>query len=120
MLGIIPTTTVLDMLTVDDDDTLDALYVRDVLNYKRRSEHYPELLEEIRRGGMNLPIMIRTYQGQPWLVDGHHRVAAAVDLGMTTLVWSDLSLEVEDRPLNPVMRRGWGPYRGAARQKETQ
>lgn len=120
MLGVIPTATVLDMLTVDDDETPDALYVRDVLDHKRTSEHYASLLNEIRQDGLALPVMIRTYRGQPWLVDGHHRVAAAVDLGMTTLVWSDLSLEVEDRPLNPVMRRGWGPYRPAARQKETQ
>lgn len=115
MLGIIPTVTVLDMLTVDDDDSDETCeYVRDVLDYKRTSEHYPGLLEEIRRDGMNLPIMIRTYRNQPWLVDGHHRVAAAIDLGITHLVWSDLSLEVEDRPLNPVMRHGWGPYRPAA------
>lgn len=114
MLGIIPTATVLDMLTVDDDDTPDALYVRDVLDHKRRSEHYPELLEEIRRDGLALPVMIRTYNGQPWLVDGHHRVAAALDLGIDMLVWSDLPVELEDRPHNPMMRGSWGPYRPAA------
>jgi tryptophan synthase alpha subunit len=114
MLGIIAVTTVLDMLTPDDDDTPDALYVRDVLNHKRQSEHYPKLLEEIRRDGLALPIMIRTYNGQPWLVDGHHRVAAALDLGITSLVWSDLPVELEDRPHNPMMRGAWGPYRPAA------
>jgi ParB-like chromosome segregation protein Spo0J len=112
MLGIIPVTEVLDMLT-PDDDTVDALYVRDVLDHKRRSEDYPRLVEEIRRDGMNLPIMIRTYRGQPWLADGHHRVAAAIDLGITHVVWSDLPLEVEDRPHNPMMRT-MGPYRPAA------
>lgn len=114
MLGIIPTATVLDMLTVDDDDTPDALYVRDVLDHKRRSEHYPELLDEIRASGMALPVMIRTHSGQPWLVDGHHRVAAAIDLGITHLIWSDLPIELEDRPNNPMLNGGWGPYRPAA------
>jgi tryptophan synthase alpha subunit len=113
MLGIIPTATVLDMLTPDDDDTTDALYVRDVLDHKRRSEHYASLLEEIRRDGLALPVMIRTYRGKPWLVDGTHRVAAALDLGITHLVWSDLPMESEDRPLNPVMRT-MDPYRPAA------
>ncbi|MFI1562189.1 ParB N-terminal domain-containing protein [Streptomyces sp. NPDC020490] len=110
MLGIIPTAAVLDMLTPDDDDTPDALYVRDVLDHKRRSPHYPDLLDEIRAEGMALPIMIRTLNGQPWLADGHHRVAAALDLGITHLVWSDLPLEVEDHPHNPMMRI-YGPYR---------
>lgn len=106
MLGTISTTAVLDMLTPDDD-----LYVRDVLDHKRTSPHYPNLLEEIRRDGIALPIMIRTCNGQPWLVDGHHRVAAALDLGITTLIWSDLPLEIEQRPHNPMLNGEWGPYR---------
>lgn len=113
MLGIIPIETVLDMLTPDDDDTPDALYVRDVLPHKRRSPHYADLLDEIRADGMALPIMIRTSEGRPWLVDGHHRVAAALHLGMTHLVWSDLPVELEDQPYNPMLRT-MGPYRPAA------
>lgn len=114
MLGIIAVTDILDMLTPDDDETPDALYVRDVLAHKRRSDHYAELLDEIRRDGIALPVMIRTYRGQAWLVDGHHRIAAALDLGITHLVWSDLPVELEYRPHNPMMRGGWGPYRPAA------
>jgi hypothetical protein len=114
MLGIIPIADVLDMLTPDDDDTPHCYTVRDVLDHKRHSEHYAELLEEIRRDGMALPVMIRTFEGQPWLVDGHHRVAVALDLGMTHLVWSDLPVELEDRPHNPMLRGSWGPYRPAA------
>lgn len=113
MLGIISTQDILDMLT-PDDDTPDVLYVRDVLDHKRHSPHYAGLLDEIRRDGMALPVMIRTFEGQPWLVDGHHRVAAALDLGITHLVWSDLPVELEDRPHNPMLRDGWGPYRPAA------
>jgi hypothetical protein len=114
MLGIIPTQDVLDMLTPDDDDTVDCYTVRDVLDHKRNSEHYAGLLDEIRRDGITLPVMIRTFDGQPWLVDGHHRVAAALDLGITHLVWSDLPLELEYRPHNPMMHGNWGPYRPAA------
>jgi tryptophan synthase alpha subunit len=113
MLGIIPVTDVLEMLTPEDDDTPDALYVRDVLPHKRTSAYYAGLLDEIRADGIALPIMIRTYRGQPWLVDGHHRVAAAQDLGITHLIWSDLPVELEDRPHNPTLRT-MGPYRPAA------
>ncbi|MFD4257728.1 ParB/Srx family N-terminal domain-containing protein [Streptomyces sp. NPDC058534] len=113
MLGIIPIADVLDMLTPDGDDTPDCYTVRDVLPYKRTSEHYAGLLDDIRRDGIALPVMIRTFEGQPWLVDGHHRVAAAVDLGLTHLVWSDLPVELEDRPYNPTLRT-MGPYRPAA------
>jgi len=111
MLGTIPTATVLDMLTPDDDETPDCYTVRDILDHKRRSPHYAELLDEIRRDGMALPIMVRTFNGRPWLVDGHHRVAAAIDLGITHLVWSDLPLEIEEHRFNPMMRGTWGPYR---------
>jgi len=114
MLGYIAVADVLGMLTPDDDDTPDALYVRDVLDHKRTSEHYAGLLDEIRADGMALPIMIRTYRGRPWLVDGHHRIAAAIDLGITHVVWSDLPVEVEDRPYNPMLRGDWQPYRPAA------
>ena len=114
MLGIIPVADVLDMFTPDDDETPDCYAVRDVLDHKRRSPHYAGLVDEIRRDVMALPVMIRTFNGQPWLVDGHHRVAAALDLGMTHLVWSDLPVELEDRPNNPMMRGSWGPYRPAA------
>lgn len=113
MLGLIAVEEVLDMLTPDDDDTPDCLYVRDVLPHKRTSEHYASLLEAIRVDGIALPIMIRTSNGWPWLVDGHHRVAAAVDLGITHLVWSDLPIELEDRPFNPTLRT-MGPFRPAA------
>jgi hypothetical protein len=114
MLGTIAVAEVLDMWTPDDDGTDDCYTVRDILDHKRDSEHYAGLLEEIRRDGMALPVMIRTLRGQPWLVDGHHRVAAALDLGITTLVWSDLPIELEDRPHNPMMRGDWGPFRPAA------
>jgi hypothetical protein len=30
------------------------------------------------------------------------------------LVWSDLPIELEDRPHNPMLRGDWGPYRPAA------
>ena len=114
MLGLIPVAQVLDMWTPDDDGTDDCYTVRDILDHKRESEHYAGLLDEIRRDGMALPIMVRTLDGEAWLVDGHHRVAAAIDLGMTHLVWSDLPIELEDRPHNPMMRGNWGPYRPAA------
>lgn len=114
MLGIIPIETVLNMLTVDDDTTTDCLTVADILDHKRCSDHYADLLDDIRDRGMTLPISINTFCGKPWLTDGHHRVAAAVDLGMTHLIWSDVILEVDARPFIPMQGGNWGPYRPAA------
>lgn len=114
MLGTITLATVLDMFTVDSDEYEDCLYVRDTLDHKRGSEHYPALLDAIRRDGMQLPININTWHGAPHLTDGHHRVAAAVDLGMTHLIWSDLPLDVDGGLFTPTSRNGWGPYRPAA------
>lgn len=109
MLGLIPAAAVLDMLSVDADDG--DLYVREAIAGKRASDHYRGLLDDVRANGMALPILIRTFQGEPWLADGHHRVAVAVDLGLTHLVWTDVPLDVCDEPFNPVLRGDWGPYR---------
>ncbi|MEH0417830.1 ParB/Srx family N-terminal domain-containing protein [Streptomyces sp. B21-083] len=91
MLGIIPVAEVLDMLT-PDDETPDGYTVRDILDHKRQSEHYTKLCDAIRRDGIALPVMIRTLDGQPWLADGHHRVAAAIDLGLAEIPWTDDTL----------------------------
>ncbi|MGW7283879.1 hypothetical protein ACWGH4_00010 [Streptomyces sp. NPDC054847] len=114
MLGMIAVADVLDMLTPDDDGTDDCFTVRDILDCKRQDPEYADLLEDIRRNGITVPLFIRVRNGEPWLADGHHRVAAAVDLGITALVWTDIPLDIEPHRLNPMMQRGWGPYRPAA------
>lgn len=89
MLGTIPVTDILDMLTPDYEETSDALYVRDVLDHKRTSPHYAALLDGIRTDGITIPVVIRAQNGTPWLEDGHHRIAAAIDAGLTAVPFTD-------------------------------
>ncbi|GAA3807772.1 ParB/RepB/Spo0J family partition protein [Streptomyces chiangmaiensis] len=114
MLGTITVTDVLAMWTPDDDGTGDCYTVADTLDYKRQNPDYADLVEEIRKDGITVPIFIRTLDGRPWLADGHHRVAAAIDLGIDMLIWTDIPLDVEPHRFNPMMQRQWGPYRPAA------
>lgn len=46
---------------------------------KRKDEGYEALREDMRQHGVKTPL----YVPGSWLNNGHHRVAAAVDLGMT-------------------------------------
>jgi hypothetical protein len=119
VIGLAPLADVLDMMSPDteEDDTLDECYtVRDVLNNKRQSPGYASLLEQVRANGITVPVLIRTLDGQPWLADGHHRVATAVDLGLDVVPWTDVPLGIEPHDFNPHMRDAWGGYRGRLSQ----
>ncbi|MEV4784018.1 ParB N-terminal domain-containing protein [Streptomyces tuirus] len=88
MLGIIAVADVLDMLTPDANQTSNAR-ARDILNQKRRSPHYPELLDQIRQHGITTPVVIRDSADGRYLADGHHRITAAHDAGLTRIPWTD-------------------------------
>lgn len=55
--------------------------VRETLDLKRADPEYPDLLDSIRHHGIYLPVLAygRT------LHNGGHRIAAAVDLGLTEI-----------------------------------
>lgn len=55
--------------------------VKDCLASKRRDPGYPALVENLRREGFTIPLSV--YDGK--LFDGHHRVAAAEDLGIISI-----------------------------------
>lgn len=59
--------------------------VKDLLDLKRSDEFYPELLESVRRKYIYRPVMI--VDGV--LRNGHHRVAAAVDAGLTEIPYTE-------------------------------
>jgi ParB-like chromosome segregation protein Spo0J len=94
MIGIIDVAEVLVMLSpdVEPDEGTD---VADALPGKRQSPHYPNLLEEIRRDGITLPVVIDFSGTYPELLEGHHRIAAAVDLGLTSVPWSSVPLRID-------------------------
>lgn len=112
MVGITDTATVLAMLSPDVDDcAVDGETVADTLPAKRRSPHYPGLLTEIARDGITVPVVIRRDPaGNPWLMEGHHRVAAAVDLGMSVVPWTDVPLDVDHGACYQQMRSPWSGY----------
>lgn len=58
--------------------------VRDILDLKRSDEFYPELVESVRLNGIHVPVMIVDGVFE----NGHHRVAAAMDLGLTEIPYT--------------------------------
>lgn len=53
--------------------------VREVLEDKRCDEQYPHVLRSLRTGGFTKGIRIHPEHKR--VTDGHHRIAAAIDLG---------------------------------------
>ncbi|UKH48484.1 ParB-like nuclease domain protein [Microbacterium phage Katzastrophic] len=53
-----------------------------LLDEKRQDGHYPDVLQSLEEHGFIRPLNADTECGQLQLSDGHHRLAAAIDLGM--------------------------------------
>lgn len=67
--------------------------VRDVLEIKRSDSHYGDLIDSIRHHGIGLPILIYGRE----VHNGHHRIAAAFDLGLREVPYTnDSSIGWED------------------------
>ncbi|MFE3484793.1 ParB N-terminal domain-containing protein [Streptomyces griseus] len=63
-----------------------GITVQDSLAVKRADADYPQLREHIRQHGIRTPVLIEvTDSGYRRLLEGHHRIAAAVDLGIETV-----------------------------------
>lgn len=52
------------------------------LSSAREDEQYPIILAELNAHGLKYPLGAKWYQGELVLCDGHHRVAALLDLGI--------------------------------------
>jgi ParB-like chromosome segregation protein Spo0J len=94
VIGIIPVAEALALMSPDAEPE-DGTDVADVLDRKRQSPHYPQLLEEIRRDGITVPVVIDYSGTYGELLEGHHRIAAAVDLGLPSIPWSSVPLRVD-------------------------
>jgi hypothetical protein len=91
MLSTIPVSEALDLLS---NEVLmrglgDSCTVQDAADVKRLSPHYPQLLDSIRKHGVTSPVHIRTSRHGRFLVEGHHRITAAHDAGLTHIPWTD-------------------------------
>lgn len=107
MIDLMPLAEVLNLLSPDTNPE-QGTDVRDVLEEKRTDKDYPALLEAIRRDGITIPILITPFSGDTLhLADGHHRVAAAMDLGMDMVPWTDdATLESQMRDMEWKVRPG--------------
>lgn len=54
-----------------------------MLDEKRGDSHYEDILWSIKKHGFARPLTAFTKHGELRFGDGHHRLAAAIDLGMT-------------------------------------
>jgi ParB-like chromosome segregation protein Spo0J len=95
VIGLIPTAEALTLMSPDADPE-EGTDVADVLDRKRKSPHYPRLLEDIRRDGITIPVVIDHGGLYPELTEGHHRIAAAVDLGLPAVPWSSVPLRIDN------------------------
>lgn len=73
-----------EVLELGSGDSL-KLTVADRLQSKRQDNRYPKVIESVRLNGVQRPVLIR--RGE--LMNGHHRVAACVDLGIETIPFTD-------------------------------
>ncbi|MFF7190591.1 ParB N-terminal domain-containing protein [Streptomyces sp. NPDC008222] len=91
MLGTIPVSEARTLLSneVMLRDLGNGYTVEDAFNTKRTSPHYQDLLNDIRQHGITTPVHIRTSRHGRFLVEGHHRITAAHDAGLTDIPWTD-------------------------------
>lgn len=89
MLGTIPVNEALTLLSSEALMSDLGSTVDDTLTTKRASPHYQDLLGSVCRQGITTPVHIRTSPHGRFLVEGHHRITAALDAGLTAVPWTD-------------------------------
>lgn len=52
---------------------------------KREDTHYADLVADLAANGFAVPVAINYVDGFFYLVNGHHRIAAAIELGITEI-----------------------------------
>lgn len=87
MIGLMPVAEILRLDSCDAFD-LDCVTLAEVLEHKRRNAGYRRLLEDVRARGITVPVVV--VDGE--VREGHHRIAAAIDAGLTVVPWSDIEL----------------------------
>lgn len=74
------------LIAMELHDRDEVITLVNLLEEKREDEHYPDVVESIRTQGFMRPLTARvnpaTLHGYTF-GDGHHRLAAAIDLGYT-------------------------------------
>ena len=89
MIATIPTTEALALLSNEAQLRGLGCTVEDTAPAKRTSPNYPALLSSVRQNGITTPVHIRDSRHGRFLVEGHHRITAALDAGLTQIPWTD-------------------------------
>jgi len=70
----------------------------EVFQFKRQDDHYWMVEELVRYYDQNkLELVIASVCGQ-WVCDGHHRIAAALDLGINIVMVDNRDIPIYDNP----------------------
>jgi len=89
------------LLSMDSNDArcMGLRKVRDIMSVKRKDAGYLRLCDSIRSEGISSPILIcRSRRGRPVVFNGHHRIAAAIECGITELpVTEDFMLSEDEK-----------------------
>lgn len=56
-----------------------------ILDQKRMDHYYHDVVQSVDKNGWIYPLHYANYADKLYLSDGHHRLAAAMDLGLTTV-----------------------------------
>lgn len=68
----------------------DFLEWEEGLQRKREDKHYDSLVKSIQEEGLKTPVFIETGNGEDrYLGNGHHRLAALIDLGYTHIPYTE-------------------------------
>jgi len=95
VIGLMPVADALAMWSPDADYLGCGSTVEDVVAVKRRSPTYPALLAAVRRDGITVPVHVQTDDLRWELLDGHHRIVAAIDAGLTTVPYTTVPLTID-------------------------
>lgn len=97
MIGLMPVAEILLMDSCDLEGQIGLYDVADILPTKRADEGYDRLVASIRKHGIAVPVLVV----DGCVMEGHHRIAAAVDLGLTVVPWTDIELDIVHNPFKP-------------------
>lgn len=78
-----------DIAEIMERDSLDLDFYKGdwelMLTHKRGDSHYEDVKESIKRWGFVRPLTSYVDNNELQFGDGHHRLAAAIELGMTSV-----------------------------------
>lgn len=107
-MSVVPIETILTTWRSGDADMW-SCSLPELLDHKRKDEHYPKLVETLKKEGWTKGIKAVLWIGEttPTMTDGHHRLAAAIDLGQKYVPVETGYCEPDSGSWGRTRARGW-------------